>query len=186
LGKFFFDKPQWIQEPKLRAGLHVEKGLGAEYAALFKKKAFELGPRWTWHRLLKDMLDGPVALAFQEISSKLPGAVQIEVRSSATPPEHAVTEKPARALMKWRPDQTLETRLLSEGKNQQLRGLADIADLPSLAKALKRTESFPAHWVDLFIYTEFACGSGSTGQPHEYQPSQVWSDLLEPLARWVG
>jgi hypothetical protein len=186
VAKFMFRRRRG--EPKLWAGLHVEKGLGLAEAKAFgsgKAKHFAMTPEWAWHGFLDDLENGLVRGALSRIADRADLPVEVSVSVGHPLGEPKIFEAYSDYGFVYIPaDGSLDCANLQLSK-ANVPGLDSVKSLDALGQGLRKaTVENPFTWMNLTVgcwLEMIAASDGGTS----WKASDVWARVLEPLARWV-
>lgn len=187
LGKFVFDKP--AGRGAIRAGLHVEKGLGHREAAAFgsaKASAFELKPSWAWHGFVRDVSTGKFADALDDVSRRSSLQVEIEISVGAPLDEPKLFAPYSEYRFVAKPGGALEVMAVTE-KKEKLGGLASCRSHAELGNVLSDATA-EAHWTWVNVIAG-CCVPIASRSPERrgrrWGGAEFWELALEPFMAWV-
>jgi len=185
MGKFIFRVLPGFNT--LFAGLHVEKGIGAQLAQAFgtrRAATLTLGPNWIWHRFLTNLTDGSVEAALETIRkrSHMPPWILLD----AGPAGDENRFHPVRSRYYFRSPEG--DRIVLQSHHVGERGIPFVENAMNLADLRDRLERLASPqgdmiWVNLWI----GCAVGRERLDHlpPWDGSDFWYKALEPLAHWV-
>jgi hypothetical protein len=184
VAKFMFRRQPG--EPKLWAGLHVEKGLGVVEAKAFgpgKAKHFAMTPAWAWHGFLDDLGNGRVRGALSRIADRADLPVEVSVSVGHPLDEPKLFEAYSDYGFLYIPaDGSIDCANLRLSK-ATIPGLEAGKSLEALGLGLRKaTVENPFTWINLTVGCSLEMIA--PGRSH-WKSSDVWTRVLEPLAPWV-
>jgi hypothetical protein len=186
LGKFVFDKPHGRNA--IRAGLHVEKGLGYEQAQAFgsgKASGFELKSNWVWHSFVKDLASGDFGEALDDVARRTGLSVEIELSVGAPLDQPELFERYSEYHFVSTQGGRLNLGLVREHK-QKLPALRSCSNLAGLATVLERTTTeAPWSWVNVIAGCCVPIGNPFPDTSAPWGGAEFWELALEPLLPWV-
>ncbi|WAM30048.1 hypothetical protein [Myxococcus sp. NMCA1] len=186
LGKYFVDK----RSGRLRLGVHIEKGLGLELAALHgaaNRKHYALTPQWRWHSFLNDLRTDRLARALKLLAARAP--VELEVDAGPTPFEAGAPRSASTSFsFRYVPGGTSDLDCFEASpREKMLSGLEAVRSLQALADRLTHATQEPWYWVNVIVYVPVLVGPSPGLDVHsEWTPIRFWNDAFLPLRNWVG
>jgi len=186
VAKFMFRRQRG--DPKLWAGLHVEKGLGVAEAKAFgpgKAKHFAMTAEWAWHGFLDDLGNGLVRGALSGIADRADLPVELGVSVGHPLDEPKIFEAYSEYGFVFIPaDGSIDCADLRPSK-AIVPGLEAVKSLDALGERLqKATVENPFTWINLTVGCSLTMFT-APDDGRKWKGSDVWARVLEPLARWV-
>jgi hypothetical protein len=186
LGKYFFDRVS--ARRVMRTGLHIEKGIGiaASKSDSAKERGFTMNDGWAWHGFVRDLANGEVVRALDELAARAGQYPEITVQTSSAIDRPQIHEKFGRHRFDVLPGGAL--RLADrQYVPRKLEGVGTVSTVAALgARLMQATAEEPWTWVNLFV--------GAAVPFHEDPPpasgpawtgGDFWEKVLAPLAGWI-
>ena len=184
-GKFMFYKP--FAKAAVSIGLHIEKGIGLDLAKAYggaKARNMVMDDRWAWHSVLADLASGKWEPALEQIRERGGTAPEIGVEVGAPLDQPALRTKYSTYVFES-PGSDRLNLVVHDSGNQPIPEIEEVRSLGSLSKCLAplSQKSGEMLWINLTLGLTIEVSSGGSGL--EWGASEMWRNVMEPLAPWV-
>lgn len=181
LGKYVFEFA--ADANQLDVGLYVEKGVSAEAAeALEYPDHLVVSDEWMWPRLVADVQRGVVSDVVRRTRKSTGLDVYIAAVTKPQVPSGSPSIEGDVASFAVGQDRIV-TPTLDPPSSRLLRPFRTVKSDEDLAAALEKVDGYT--WVDIYVAATFSCGQEAR-TVNAWTAERLWSELLEPLAAWVG
>lgn len=179
--------PLLVGPNELFVGLYVEKGIGASLAeAGYYRADWVIGPTWSWHRIVGDLLTGAFRAPIAEVFRRTGEAVEVRVdahvpvvEGSIRPPHDLLAyETTDGVLIQSSSPPVLNTEEGFLQASMQVRTLAELGD------SLKSIPGSDSAWVNFYLGRTVQ--TAETEDPSALSAAQLATDLVSPFAPWVA
>lgn len=187
IGKYFFDRQS--ARRVMRAGLHIEKGIAPEHAQVYgttRGGFFGMTPDWAWFGFVEDLRSGLVAAAVEEVEKRSREHVEITVEPNFPLDQPELHENVGHH--RFVVTEGAGLRLVEEHpRSDRLPGIGKVASIRELGDRFARaTEEEKWTWINVFVSVALPFQANPpAGAGPEWNGSDFWNRVLEPLAGWV-